>query len=88
MPCCMDACKTLKVGSVITATIEELWNNSSMERIRTLHLQGQYDEESTLCQVQELVVFGKSAKRRRMKSIILFSNRDAGFRNSSWAQRY
>lgn len=43
MPCCVDVLKEQKIGSLKESTLWELWNSPEIQKIRDIHLKGQYD---------------------------------------------
>jgi radical SAM protein with 4Fe4S-binding SPASM domain len=43
MPCCVDALKEIKIGSLNESTLWELWNGPAIQKIRDIHLKGHYD---------------------------------------------
>ena len=48
MPCCNDVLKELKLGSLKESTLRELWTGPAIQKMRDIHLEGQYGRIS-LC---------------------------------------
>lgn len=44
MPCCVDVLKKLKIGSLKDSTLRELWNGPEIQRIRDIHMRGEYGQ--------------------------------------------
>ena len=42
--CCADHDARLKVGNILEESIEDIWNGERYQRIRELHLKGEYDK--------------------------------------------
>lgn len=42
MPCCMDVCRSMRLGSLQETPIEALWNTPLLKTIREIHVQGRY----------------------------------------------
>ncbi|TET77408.1 MAG: hypothetical protein E3J41_07185 [Candidatus Cloacimonadota bacterium] len=64
MPCCMDVSKKLKIGNLCESSLEELWNNPFIERIRQIHFQERYEEILLCSHCGNWWYLGKKPKKR------------------------
>lgn len=64
MPCCMDVFRKLKIGNLYKSSLEELWNSSSIQEIRQIHLQGRYEEIPLCSHCGNWWYLGKKPKER------------------------
>jgi radical SAM protein with 4Fe4S-binding SPASM domain len=44
MPCCMDVLRTLRIGNCRNASIQTLWNDTLLQGLREIHIEGNYDK--------------------------------------------